>query len=315
VPTPGNSGPPHLPLPTALGRSMAGRESPTPSEILALSPEEADDLLDRLEREVPVSPALVQLPARPFSEALVFGDTHGDWRTTEQVVARFRESQEDRILLGLGDYVDRAPDDCEQGSVANALFLLGLVARHPDRVVLIKGNHELNRWVGVLPHDLPEEVDVLWGPEEDRYHRIASLLERGPYAAVSASGVYFAHGGFPRTFDIAEWQSLFRASDDELTLDVAWGECGASRARHGVVRPFEEVDLVRFLQQSGTRLFLRGHDPDLTGKWVYGRRCLTLHTSRTYARYGGVLFARVPLDRAVDTADAVRVERISSVPV
>jgi hypothetical protein len=290
---------------------MPGREPSSPSEILELSTEEADALLDRLEREVPVSPPLVALPARPFSEALVFGDTHGDWRSTQRVVARFRASVDDRILLGLGDYVDRAPDDCEQGSVANALYLLGLVARYPDRVVLVKGNHELNRWVGVLPHDLPEEVDLLWGPDDNRYERIASLLERGPYAAVSPSGVYFAHGGFPKVAHVEEWKSHFAASDEDLTLDVGWGECGASRAHHGVVQPFEEADLVRFLQQSGTRLFVRGHDPDLAGRWVFGHRCLTLHTSRTYERFGGVLMARVPLDRAVETAAEVRIERLA----
>ncbi|MCI4325935.1 MAG: metallophosphoesterase [Thermoplasmata archaeon] len=293
---------------------MPGREPLSPPEILALSSEEADALLDRLEREVPVSPPLAELPARPFSEAIVFGDTHGDWRSSERVVAEFRGAAEDHILLGLGDYVDRAPDDCEQGSVANALYLLGLVAKYPDRVVLVKGNHELDRWVGVLPHDLPEEVDLLWGPDENRYQRIASLLERGPYAAVSPSGVYFAHGGFPRVERVTEWKSLFGVSDEDLTLDVGWGECGASRARHGAVTPFTEVELVRFLQQSGTRLFLRGHDPDLTGRWVFGDRCLTLHTSRTYERYGGVLYARVPLDRAVDSSGAVRIERLLPAP-
>jgi hypothetical protein len=250
------------------------------------------------------------LPARPFSEAIVFGDSHGDWRSTQRVVARFLEAAGDRMLIGLGDYVDRSPDDCGQGSVANALYLLGLASRYPDRVVLIKGNHELHRLIGVLPHDLPEEVDTLWGPDEGRYHRISALLERGPFAAVSPSGVYFAHGGFPRTERVEHWESLFDGPEADVALDVGWGECGASHARRGVVPSFQEVDLVRFLQQSGTRLFLRGHDPDLTGRWVFGARCLTLHTSRAYQRYGGVLFARVPLDRAVDSATAVAIERL-----
>jgi hypothetical protein len=293
---------------------VPGREPLTPPEILSLSADEVDAVLDRLEREVPVSPPLAQLPNRPFSEAIVFGDTHGDWRSSERVVAEFRGAAEDHILLGLGDYVDRAPDDCDEGSVANALYLVGLVARYPDRVVLVKGNHELNRWIGVLPHDLPEEVDQLWGPDENRYQRIASLLERGPYAAVSPSGVYFAHGGFPRVSQTNDWKSLYSGLDEELTLDVAWGECGASRPRRAGIRPFDEAELVRFLQQSGTRLFLRGHDPDLTGRWVFGQRCLTLHTSRIYERYGGVVYARVPLDRAVDSWRDVRLERLAAGP-
>jgi hypothetical protein len=261
---------------------------------------------------VPVAPALVKLPARPFHEAIVFGDTHGDYRSTVRVAERFLSAPEERMLIGLGDYVDRAPPDCPGGSVANALYLLGLAARYPDRVVLVKGNHELHRWIGVLPHDLPREVERLWAPGGNRYLRIRSLLERGPYAAVSPSGVYFAHGGFPRAEHVERWESLFDVPDDELAKEVGWGECGASRSHRTVVRPFTEAQLDRFLRQSGTRLFLRGHDPDLAGQWVFGARCLTLHTSRTYERFGGVLYATVPLDRAIDAAAQVAVDRLAS---
>ncbi|MCI4357134.1 MAG: metallophosphoesterase [Thermoplasmata archaeon] len=259
---------------------------------------------------MPSAPPLVRLPTAPFHEAVVFGDTHGDYRSTERVASHFLEAPEERMLIGLGDYVDRAPADCPGGSVANALYLLGLSARYPDRVVLVKGNHELDRWVGVLPHDLPEEVERLWGAGGSRYLRIRSLLERGPFAAVSPSGCYLAHGGFPRTETEGRWESMFDASEEELTLEVGWGECGASRSRRLVVRPFTEPDLETFLRVSGTRLFLRGHDPDLAGQWVFGARCLTLHTSRTYERFGGVLFAMVPLDRALDSAADVVLERI-----
>jgi len=317
-PARGNSGPPHR-LPVAGGTLASlppgGTEPPTPEEILSLAPEAADDLLERLEREVPVSPRLAKLPTRPFSEAIVFGDTHGDWRSTQRVVAAFLAAPGDRMLIGLGDYVDRAPEDCGYGSVANSLYLLGLASRYPDRVLLIKGNHELHRLVGVLPHDLPEEVDLLWGPEEERYHRIAALLERGPFAAVSPSGVYFAHGGFPKPTGGPRWESEFEGSEEDLALDVGWGECGASRSRRGVVPSFTEADLAAFLKLTGTRLFLRGHDPDLTGRWVFGARCLTLHTSRSYERFGGVLFARVPLDRAVESSKAIAVEHLRDPPV
>jgi Calcineurin-like phosphoesterase len=294
--------------------SWPGPDPPTPAEIVALRPEEADALFDRLEREVPVSPALVHLPAQPFHEAVAFGDTHGDYRSTEGVAARFLEAPTERLLVGLGDYVDRAPPDCPHGSVANALYLLGLCARYPDRVVLVKGNHELDRVVGVMPHTVPEEVEALWGSDGSRADRLMALLERGPFAAVSPSGVYFAHGGFPRRPKEGRWESLFDAPEAQLTEDIAWGECGASRARRLVTNPFTEPELEAFLARSGTRLFLRGHDPDLTGQWVFSRRCLTLHTSRSYARFGGVLYAEVPLDRAIQSAVEVTIGRLPSEP-
>jgi hypothetical protein len=84
-------------------------------------------LLDFLERRVPVRPPWVEIPEEAGDEAIVFGDSHGDWRSTQEVVQRYREGK--RLLVGLGDYVDRPPDDCGAGSVANALFLLELVAQ------------------------------------------------------------------------------------------------------------------------------------------------------------------------------------------
>lgn len=281
-----------------------------PREILDLSPEEADRLLERLEGLVPTRPPLVTIAPGRAREAIVFGDTHGDWRSTEAVARRFLAAPGDRLLIGLGDYVDRAPEDCPEGSVANALYLLELAAEFPDLVYLLQGNHETVRVVSALPHDLPEEVDLLWGPDPARYARLLGLLERGPLAAILPNGVYLAHGGFPRgTGDVRE---AFRAISEATVLDVAWTDCGSSGLDRGLGAPFNETDLARFQAATGTRLFLRGHDPDIAGQAAYDGRCLTLHTTRYYERFGGVIVARVPLDRPVAGASDVRVEHLET---
>ncbi len=285
---------------------------PSPEEILTLSPEEADRLLTHLERRVPVHPPWVELPSRPDGQAIVFGDSHGDWRSTREVVGRLEEDPPHRILVGLGDYVDRAPDDAGEGSVANALYLLALAAEAPDRVVLLQGNHETDRRIAVVPHDLPEEVDSLWGPVPERAARLAGLLERGPLAAGTSTGVYFAHAGFPLHRPRSDWRHALDAVDEETLAEVVWAECGASRLRRGGAPAWTAADLTRFFEDSGFRVFVRGHDPDLTGRAVYGGRCLTLHSTRVFERYGGVLCARVPLDSPVRSADDVRVEHLAT---
>jgi hypothetical protein len=285
----------------------------TPEEILASSPEEADRFLDFLERKVPVRPGFVELPPKGFAEALVFGDTHGDWRSTVEVEQRFLRSEgAPRCLVGLGDYIDRPPTDCAAGSVVNALLLLRLAARYPDRVFLLQGNHETTRRIPVLPHSLAEEVDDLWGPLAERYTRIVALLERGPLAAASASGAYFAHAGFPRGPLPASWRRAFEDVDDSQLIELVWAECDASRVRRGVTDAWGGDDLSRFFASSGLSVFLRGHDPDVMGRPLYGARCLTLHTSRIYERYGGVLVAYVPLDRPLGSVSDVRVEHLAT---
>ncbi|HTP56376.1 MAG TPA: metallophosphoesterase [Thermoplasmata archaeon] len=281
-----------------------------PAEILALAPAELDALLDRLEASVPRRPPIVALPAGVADSAWVFGDSHGDWRSTEEVVRRYRAG--DHGLIGLGDYIDRAPADCGPGSTANALYLLGLTAADPERVFLIQGNHETTRRLAVLPHDLPRELERQWGPDPRRYDRLLALLERGPLAVSTANGAYLAHAGFPRGTLPTPWVDAFRHPDDARLSEIVWAECDASRVRRGAAPPWGARDLDRFLEQTGLAVVLRGHDPDLTGRPVYAARCLTLHTCRFYERYGGVIAAELPLRTPLRSVAELKVDHLST---
>jgi len=278
-----------------------------PSQILRLSADDADRLLGRLEDAVPTRPTLVDLSSFRGNEAIVFGDTHGDWRTSERVAARYQDPAQHRLLIGLGDYVDRSPTDCGAGAVANAFFLLQLTAHDPERVVLIQGNHETVRVIPARPESLREEVRELWGGDPQRYERLIGLLGRGPLAAFHPSGAYLAHAGFPVGGGTTGWKSAFDRVDERLVAQVAWAECAASHNRRGAAAPFGEAQLTEFLGKAGLTFMLRGHDPDLTGRPIFHDRCLTLHTTRVYERYGGVLYARMPIDRPRVTLSEVQV--------
>ncbi|MFY9716773.1 MAG: metallophosphoesterase [Thermoplasmata archaeon] len=285
--------------------------SPSAEELGRLDAAGADQLLERLEREVPQRPALAEVGIAHEGTAIVFGDSHGDWRSTAEVVARFEAAGPNAILIGLGDYVDRSPTDLPHGSVVNALFLLSAVARWPDRVFLVQGNHETARRLGVRPRDLPREVAELWGEDAARLRRLVGLLERGPLAAYTPSGAYFAHAGFPRGPLPNPWTSAFDRVDDDRLSEIVWAECGASAIRRGVVDPFTEEELRAFLAGSGLSVFLRGHDPDIAGRRVFGDRCLTLHTTSVYEQHGGILVAAVPLSGRIVDLGAVTVDHLS----
>lgn len=284
-----------------------------PEQILALAPADVDPLLTRLEGEVPIHPPWIDLTITGAADALVFGDSHGDWRSTGEVIRRHRAAGS-QALVGLGDYVDRTPADCPNGSVVNALLLLELAARDRPRVVLLRGNHETVREYPVVPHSLDREVAQLWGPDPERYDRLVALLNRGPLVAVTPSGAYLAHGGFPRAPRPTPWTEALDTDHWRLG-EIVWADCAASHNRRGVAPAFREKELVAFLDEAGLALMLRGHDPDLTRRPVYGGRCLTLHTTRSYERYGGVLTARLPIHRRVRTTADLIVEDVrSSIP-
>ncbi len=283
---------------------------PSPEEILALRPAEADALLDSLEDRIPRHPRFVSIRGA-FREAIVIGDTHGDWRSTREAVARFEAGGIPRCLVGLGDYIDRPPPDCGAGSVANALYLLGLAGRYPDRVFLVQGNHEAARTIPASPHDLPQEIETLWGSDGgDRYRRLMELLERGPYAAALPNAIYCAHAGFPLIGNRSEWPGAFDRLDEAGAMQILWAACDESKSRRDAGIPWGGRDLERFFRATAFRIFLRGHDPDLTGQPLFDGRCLTLQTTRVYQRFAGVLLARVPLGHPLQSLRDVGIEHL-----
>ncbi len=292
-----------------MGRLTA--ESVDPATLAGASAPELDEFLGELEARVPTAPTLSRVAPPGATDAIVVGDTHGDWRSTVEAARWFLERPRERAFVGLGDYVDRSPADCPRGSVVNALYLLSLRARFPDRVVLVLGNHEGVRWLPVEPHSLPEELSDGWGPNPGRYDRLLGLLERGPLAAYTGSGVFLAHGGFPRRGS-TPWESRFDTRDPELLGDLLWRDPTRAAMDRGVSPAFDEAELARFLGSAHLAVFLRGHDPDLTGRPIFGRRCLTLHTTRVYARFGGVIAARLPLDRPVRSTDDLTVVHLAT---
>ncbi len=283
-----------------------------PEAVLRLSAEEADQLLSALEDRVPSRPPLEELPEPRGGVAVVFGDTHGDWRSALEAVHAFDAAGPSAHLVGLGDYVDRSPRDLPAGSVANVLFLLSLVAAHPERVHLLQGNHETVRRIGVAPHSLPAELRQLWGPLPERYSRLLGLLERGPIAATTPSGAYLAHAGFPQGTLPSPWSDAVDPTDESRLAEIVWAECERSSGRRGASTPWGEAELERFLGATGLATVWRGHDPDLVGQPLYDDRVMTLHTTRVYQRYGGILFAELPLDRPLRSVSSARVHHLAT---
>jgi hypothetical protein len=281
-----------------------------PQDIEQMDASEVDALLARLDPQISSEPALVQVRPIGGKTMAVIGDTHGDWRSTQAAMAWFLDSPSDRAFVGLGDYVDRAPPDCPAGSAINALFLLSVKAAYPDQVFLIQGNHEAARRIPVVPHTLPDEMERRWGADRRRYSRLLGLLERGPLAGYTTSGAFLAHGGFPSRLT-TPWTERFRTTDETLLVELLWRDVEASHLDRGLSLPFDEEMLDHFLKATELRLFLRGHDPNMVGKSLYRDRCLTLHTSRAYAHYGGILVAHVPLDRPVHSTRDIDVIRLS----
>lgn len=266
-----------------------------PVEISSWDEAGALEFLDRWEGRIPAR-TLVDIPEIPEGEALVLGDSHGDWPTVQMLVGRFLDGPEARDRwIALGDYVDRTPDRLPQGSVRNALYVLSLRATFPDRVVLLRGNHETQRQIPGDMHSLRDEAKELWGSPEVA-ERIQDLFDRLPLAAVTESGVYLAHAGYPMDPQ-RNWRTELASSTERVLFEAVWNDVEMSPAygHRGIDQePIRQANLESFLSRAGCSVFLRGHDPDMAGKILFGGRVLTVHGARVFEG-AGLTVASVPL--------------------
>ncbi len=127
------------------------------------------------------------------AKIMAVGDLHGDMEALKEIIGdftnRLRNGENIRLVF-LGDYIDRG-----RKSLSVLMSVLELHKEFPDRVVVLRGNHETadnlsRRSVGIV---LPSIVSDDWQKGLDL---INSLFANLPHMALRGKTV-FVHGGVP----------------------------------------------------------------------------------------------------------------------
>ena len=215
---------------------------------------------------------LLRLPSR--RHAVFVGDTEGKTGLTKEVFRRYL-SDEETTMVFLGDYIDRGPHQIE-----NVCELLMGAMKAPERVVLIRGNHETE---DVSPHDFPQQMRRKYGTEEGDalYRRVMQLLAQLPLAAV-VDGYFCVHGGIPDPVpSLAELEtlrvgmvSMVRELQDETRpeIQLVWNDPAPPKVeRHlnkrgflpndsrGIGKYYGPQAVDTFLSKNGLKGVIRGH--------------------------------------------------------
>ncbi len=231
-------------------------------------------------------PAFLKLKGK----IMVAGDTHGDAIISKKIFNRFIEEKFDYMVF-LGDYIDRAPPDAS--SLQNINFLLEAKLNYPNKIYLLKGNHEANYAIPCYPYEFEYEAREL----HDKY---VEVFKEMPLAAL-LNNVFASHGGI--------YHNLEKMSKNDLEAIEAltWSDPIISNLYRGVGFPFNEKDLEKFLKNINAKAFIRGHDYNLNGIIVY-KKCLTIFSSRLYKDMGnkGILIAKIYGD--IDSIDDIEIE-------
>lgn len=253
-----------------------------PDNVASLDEREIEECLERVIPIVEKEKAMVELDGN----AAFVGDTHGDFETTKSIVKRFFD---DSNLVFLGDYIDREP--ARWGSIYNITYLLSLKCRYPEKIFLLKGNHECNYDIPCVPYEFEGEIIQRFGSL--RLHKKYVEVFSSMPLMVLTKNIFAAHGGILKG---ANLERLIKLEKNDLIAirSIVWSDPTISPTFRGIGDPFNEVELTKFLDEINARVFIRGHDYSTLGISIYGDRCLTIFSSRRYKEMGnkGILVAR-----------------------
>uniref|UniRef100_A0AC34RI93 Serine/threonine-protein phosphatase n=1 Tax=Panagrolaimus sp. JU765 TaxID=591449 RepID=A0AC34RI93_9BILA len=192
----------------------------------------------------------------------IVGDIHGQLKELRYILHACGPP-EDMNYLFLGDYVDRGPQGVE-----TLALLLALKVRYPNRVFLLRGNHEdfntsiiygfYDECARKFPRDLNQNV----------YQSFVHAFNCLPFAALICDKVFAMHGGIsPDLRSPADVNSIQRPTFIPLAglaTDLVWSDPmspkeGWAQNPRGISYIFDDSIIDKFCDKNGIDYIVRGH--------------------------------------------------------
>ncbi|MEX2680537.1 MAG: metallophosphoesterase family protein [Candidatus Sigynarchaeota archaeon] len=254
------------------------------AQLRSISIADVKTLIYKVEDILAIEHALVQLRA---AETIVIGDMHGDIAAALAIAKQIVEGGPKLQQVFLGDYVDRGS---HQVDVINLILLLK--ATFPDRVTMLRGNHEIpavngeNGFRDCLERQFGHDDGViLW-------HLYNRLFMQLPLAAITWNGIFLVHGGIPEDIQsIQEIETLPKEFNPEnkIALDLLWNDPVEKKkpvhfkkgARGGETKEFGVLALDEFQQRTKIKKIIRAHEEFNDGfQFFFDDRVLSIFSSR-----------------------------------
>lgn len=244
-----------------------------------MEPAELYNMLLAVEKILDAEPKLVMIPE---SRCLFIGDTHGEFGITRIALTQIHEYDK---LIFLGDFIDRGPSQIE-----NVNVLLGLKVKYPDKIILIRGNHEtreINTRYGFY-----EAVVRRFGMKIfEEYNRIFSKL---PLAVLTWNKFFGVHGGIPEGLNhINEINGLADEIDpiNKITFQLLWNDpveknnWFTKNMRGGNSKRFGAHAAKYFMETHGIDLIVRAHEQHQNDhKTFFDNKVISLYSMYNFRR-------------------------------
>jgi len=247
-------------------------------------------------REILMEESNVQ---RVDSPVIVCGDIHGQFYDLSELF-KVGGKMPDRNYLFLGDFVDRG-----FYSVETFILLLALKVRYPDRIVLIRGNHE------------SRQITQVYGFYDECLRKYGSITvwrhctEIFDYLSLSAiidGKIFCVHGGLsPSISTLDQIRTIDRKQEvphDGAMCDLLWSDpedtIGWGVSPRGAGFLFGSDVVQRFNQNNSIKMICRAHQLVMEGfKWHFGDTVLTVWSAPNYCYRCGNVAAIFELDETL----------------
>lgn len=272
-------------LPRLLRSMLEERKLPTMDEAVAIA-NRCCEVLCREKNLVQVS-----------SPCVVVGDIHGQLTDLLENVLRLGGPLGQGTYVFLGDYVDRGDSSCMCVCLLAVAKLL-----YPERVVLLRGNHEsrdINSVYGltteccnVYPLPANKSAQVQDHPVWTAFNRLFDTL---PLAALIDDAVLCVHGGLSP--DVVYLDSLFTLNrkhdivSGSIAADLTWSDptssAGFQMSSRGTGAIFGPDATETFLKNNNLHWICRAHQCVRKGyQWDHNQKVLTVFSAPNYCGLG-----------------------------
>lgn len=222
----------------------------------------------------------------------VFGDTHGNLRSTYEAIRRithnFSASFEDHLIFN-GDFVDRGKCGLEL-----VVFFILLKLSYPRNVHMNRGNHEFA--VTNRQFDLYDQITRRY-PFHGTfvYEAINVFFQALPLCTIANDSVFIVHGGLPADrFTIQDVYKLNRfvtKVSNGLLAGLMWSDpveiTGHEPSRRGIGVHYGQDVTERFLGENNLKLVVRSHEYfEECYRTNHGGKTVTVFSSSNYVESG-----------------------------
>lgn len=243
-----------------------------------LSENEVQHLCNKA-RETLTLEANVQPVSAPVT---VCGDIHGQWHDLMELY-RIGGSAPDTNYLFMGDYVDRG-----YYSVETVSLLVCLKVRYPERVHILRGNHESRQITQV--YGFYDECVRKYG-SANVWKMFTDLFDYFPLTALVENQIFCLHGGLSPSVDaldhIRQLDRVQEVPHEGPMCDLLWSDpddrSGWGISPRGAGFTFGQDVSEQFNQRNGLTLVARAHQLVMEGyNWSHEKNVVTIFSAPNY---------------------------------